>query len=197
MKNLSTALIALLVSVLPCIASAQSFSCISSGAQCATAESNLGWTFSGSDLTITNQALAGNDSFIRNIYFDTSAGMGVTLLGSTDLSAFVAGGAPTDLPAGNNIGFVADSHWTATNPASTYGINAGESITFNLSGVTASNFSDGSLRFGVHLQGLPGGASESLVSAVPEPQTYAMLLAGLGLLGFTANRRRQTFVNAF
>lgn len=28
------------------------------------------------------------------------------------------------------------------------------------------------------------------VAAVPEPETYAMLLAGLGLLGFTANRRK-------
>jgi hypothetical protein len=197
MKNLSTALITLLISVLPGIASAQSFSCISAGAQCAAAESDVSWSFSGNNLTISNQALAGNDSFIRSIYFDTSAGMGVSLVGSTDLSAFVVGGAPSNLPAGSNVGFVADSQWTATNPAPTYGINAGESITFSLSGVTASSFSDGSLRFGVHLQGLPGGASESLVSAVPEPQTYAMLLAGLGLLGFTANRRRQSFVNAY
>jgi len=29
------------------------------------------------------------------------------------------------------------------------------------------------------------------VSAVPEPETYAMLLAGLGLLGFAARRRQQ------
>ncbi len=29
------------------------------------------------------------------------------------------------------------------------------------------------------------------VSAVPEPQTYAMLLAGLGLMGFMARRRKQ------
>ena len=28
------------------------------------------------------------------------------------------------------------------------------------------------------------------VSAVPEPETYAMLLAGLGLMGFTARRRK-------
>ena len=32
----------------------------------------------------------------------------------------------------------------------------------------------------------------SSVTAVPEPETYAMLLAGLGLLGFTARRRQQT-----
>lgn len=28
------------------------------------------------------------------------------------------------------------------------------------------------------------------VSAIPEPETYAMLLAGLGLLGFAARRRK-------
>jgi len=32
------------------------------------------------------------------------------------------------------------------------------------------------------------------VSAVPEPETYAMLLAGLGLLGFMARRRKESAV---
>ncbi len=34
-------------------------------------------------------------------------------------------------------------------------------------------------------------AGEWRVSAVPEPETYAMMLAGMGLLGLTARRRRQ------
>jgi len=29
------------------------------------------------------------------------------------------------------------------------------------------------------------------VAAVPEPETYAMLLGGLGLMGFIARRRKQ------
>ncbi|TXT22904.1 MAG: hypothetical protein FD134_2361 [Gallionellaceae bacterium] len=36
----------------------------------------------------------------------------------------------------------------------------------------------------------PGNSTA--VSAVPEPETYAMLLAGLGLLGFTARRRARS-----
>lgn len=44
-------------------------------------------------------------------------------------------------------------------------------------------------------QGTPGTGSQDVVyftpaSAVPEPQTYAMLLAGLGLIGFMAKRRK-------
>ena len=34
-------------------------------------------------------------------------------------------------------------------------------------------------------------STDGLVSAVPEPTTYAMLLIGLGLLGFTARRKRE------
>jgi probable HAF family extracellular repeat protein len=34
------------------------------------------------------------------------------------------------------------------------------------------------------------------VTAVPEPETYAMMLAGLGLMGFVARRRKNTQVQA-
>ena len=37
-----------------------------------------------------------------------------------------------------------------------------------------------------------GNIAVTAISAVPEPQTYAMLLAGLGLIGITALRRKKS-----
>jgi PEP-CTERM motif-containing protein len=45
------------------------------------------------------------------------------------------------------------------------------------------------------VQGLTGTIGNG-VPAIPEPETYAMMLAGLGLLGFVARRRRQGLGNA-
>jgi len=41
------------------------------------------------------------------------------------------------------------------------------------------------------LTSVSSGFFSNPVAAVPEPETYAMLLAGLGLLGFAARRRKQ------
>ena len=41
----------------------------------------------------------------------------------------------------------------------------------------------------ISLGGFSGGTS-NWVAAVPEPETYAMMLAGLGLIGFSARRRQ-------
>lgn len=38
--------------------------------------------------------------------------------------------------------------------------------------------------------GFSGSINIANIAAVPEPETYAMLLAGLGLIGFTARRRK-------
>lgn len=41
------------------------------------------------------------------------------------------------------------------------------------------------------LGGAYGGVLQTVVAAVPEPETYAMLLAGLGAMGLVSRRRRQ------
>jgi len=48
-----------------------------------------------------------------------------------------------------------------------------------------------------HVQGIDGGYSAKytpIVTAVPEPGTYAMLLAGLILIGYSARRRKNDLV---
>ena len=42
----------------------------------------------------------------------------------------------------------------------------------------------------VHTNLFPGGEIRGLLAPVPEPQTYALMLAGLGVLGWAARRRQ-------
>src|SRR5207249_8863502 len=56
-------------------------------------------------------------------------------------------------------------------------LNKGVSYSFNVSGITT-----GSATYAGNLH----------VTAVPEPETYGVLLAGLGLVGLLARRRKTT-----
>jgi len=66
--------------------------------------------------------------------------------------------------------------------------------TINLAGL---NSTDGILFHAIWTGASDGAESFFVVGtpAIPEPETYAMMLAGLGLLGFVARRRRQSFGN--
>ena len=44
----------------------------------------------------------------------------------------------------------------------------------------------------VHTSSFPGGEIRALLVPVPEPETYALMLVGLGVLGWAAKRRQQT-----
>lgn len=61
-------------------------------------------------------------------------------------------------------------------------------------GIGSYGFADNSINLAYDLGAIPNGHSVSFgyeyIMAVPEPETYAMLLAGLGLIGFSARRRR-------
>jgi len=90
-----------------------------------------------------------------------------------------------------------DSTNTGTgNSGFVFGLTAAQAASF-ASAVGASGFTFDSIRagLGASASGATGGhetffiADAGPVTAVPEPQTYALLLAGLGAVGFAARRR--------
>jgi hypothetical protein len=76
----------------------------------------------------------------------------------------------------------------------TSGIKASSDSHMSFSG--DSKVRDYELRFkGFSHSGDGSYCGEIVVSPVPEPQTYAMLLIGLGLVGFSARRRKNDTVD--
>jgi hypothetical protein len=47
----------------------------------------------------------------------------------------------------------------------------------------------GKAYYNIHSSQFPGGEIRGFLHAVPEPETYALMLAGLGVLGWAARRR--------
>ena len=78
------------------------------------------------------------------------------------------GGTPTDL---NDFLSVSD-------------VNAG----WELNGAYGIN--DNGWVVGIAVNAMTGAANAFLLTPVPEPETYAMFMAGLGLMGFIARRRK-------
>jgi hypothetical protein len=147
--------------------------------------------------------------------------VGFVNTGNGDHSAFTFSlSSPADVTIQNlTAGFQAGPN-PATNPAFGTFTNG---ITCVVCGTGASNPYTGTLSFRIHDTGgitvgsfiqstLPPGSMQSLfaadiftstgqtgtvgvTTAIPEPETYAMMLVGFGLLGFVARRRKQAFGN--
>jgi hypothetical protein len=184
------------------VAQNYSFDCITVGSavNCSTGEAQLGFTVtdlgSSVDFRFTNAGPAA--SSITDVYFDWSSPTYSVNAGTiTDSGAGVSfswGASPSNLPGGSAIGFFADRTADSNTPVQPMGVNPGEWVNFNFSGAYSTllaGLNSNQLRVGAHVQGFSNGGSASfVVTPVPEPETYAMLLAGLGLMGFVVRRRR-------
>jgi hypothetical protein len=88
-------------------------------------------------------------------------------------------------------------------PQGGIGVGASQTFVFNLTGANMASLTSGSFLtalssgaspgqgaqfFVARFRGLTDGGSDK-VPAVPEPETYAIMLAGLGVLAFMARRR--------
>ncbi len=127
------------------------------------------WAFDGTD---TSTALTNVDNFIAGI-----AGDGFSM--SNPMAVF------TPLVSGSSPGGFSSGHFSQTFAASSLPVPVPATglryLVFALSegtSLTAPNGTNSAI-----------GIDNILVAAVPEPETYAFMLAGLGLVGLVAKRR--------
>ncbi len=116
-------------------------------------------------------------------------------------SAYTAFGVSTGGAYTLSFDYEGSGFWALFNQDTTSFVSTGPLVQFNGTGSesTVLNLNGGDnykLYFGSAGAGLPGMTSgmhldNVSVSAVPEPETYAMLVAGLGMLGFMGRRRQQ------
>jgi hypothetical protein len=71
----------------------------------------------------------------------------------------------------------------------TVGTDANLGDGFSFEGLAAGSYALSFLGFS-NAGGAYGGVVSAVSTPVPEPETYAMLLAGLGMIGFMVRRRR-------
>lgn len=91
----------------------------------------------------------------------------------------------------SGLGFTISSVLFGSTPFASASANLGGS-TFEQYTFSAASLAAGTYTIFVNGSGTPGSAytGNVVITAVPEPQTYALLLAGLGAVGFLSVRRK-------
>lgn len=105
----------------------------------------------------------------------------------------VSGDAPVSLSPGGGPTGAFDYRFDLTGPQQAR-LTSGESVSWTATFANPVSFEGH--QFALHVQGLStaegGSAWYTNTSPVPEPETYGMLLAGLGMIGFVARRKKKS-----
>lgn len=155
----------------------------------ATDTGNGVWNFM---LSINNSLFSsfGSKAFIGSMSFDFTPDPLVRTV-SKFISSNVGGVTSVSSTSGTGLSGLTDIDFgTAFGKGSNNRLSQNDWVQWSVSGLTAGS---SLTNMYLHVQGINGGYSAKytpIVSAVPEPETYAMLLAGLGLIGFSARRRK-------
>lgn len=146
------------------------------------------WNFT---MTINNNLFSsfGDGAFIGSMSFDFNPDPGVSKPVTTFLSSNIGGVTSVTSTSGTgNSGLTDIDFGTAFGKGANNRLSQNDYVSWSVAGLGASILTN----MYAHVQGIDGGYSAKytpIVSAVPEPETYAMFLAGLGLIGFSARRR--------
>ncbi|PHV07392.1 hypothetical protein CSQ96_09285 [Janthinobacterium sp. BJB412] len=138
------------------------------------------------DFSLASPALAGKDNnfFIDNYTFTLSESNDLSGLLTSLITTPNSGLAITGFDLLGNGGVVLTGKQKAAD-------NAAEQAWSFGSGAHPLSAGDYTLRVSGYVNGVSGSYSGNIaVSAVPEPETVAMLLAGLGLVGVVSRRRK-------
>jgi len=137
-------------------------------------------------------------AFDLDAIFTTGAFIGAIAVDSdtnAPLLSNVSGDTAVSISPGGGPGGNWDFRFDLTGPQQAR-LTANETISFDATFDQAVIL--GSNSFALHVQGLTdaqGGSAWYVPTPIPEPETYAMMLAGLGMLGFTARRRKSSVKN--
>jgi hypothetical protein len=140
-------------------------------------------------IALTNTTAAGIGGFLTGLAFDLPGAASIGAYTSTHPGMTLASNLSTSPFGSREWGVAVGGDWLGGgNPSGGVAAGANGSWSFDLTGGPDHlSFSD--LNLVARFRGLNDGGSDK-VPAVPEPETWALMVAGLGVLALVSRRRR-------